>query len=53
MQLITQSSNLTMSSREMAGLVEKRHDSVKRAIVGWVSGEFAKFQLAQDQEVPA
>ena len=32
MQLITQSSNLTMSSREMAGLVEKRHDSVKRTI---------------------
>jgi phage antirepressor YoqD-like protein len=32
MQLITQTSNLTMSSREMAGLVEKRHDSVKRTI---------------------
>lgn len=32
MQLITQTSNLTMSSREIADLVECRHDSVKRAI---------------------
>lgn len=32
MQLITQAGNLTMSSREIAELVECRHDSVKRAI---------------------
>lgn len=32
MQLITQAGNLTMSSREIADLVECRHDSVKRAI---------------------
>lgn len=32
MQLITKTSNLTMSSREIADLVECRHDSVKRAI---------------------
>lgn len=29
MQLITQSSNLTMSSREIAELLEKRHDNIK------------------------
>lgn len=32
MQLITQSSNLTMSSREIAELVNSRHDKVKQSI---------------------
>lgn len=32
MQLITQTSNLTMSSREIADLVDSRHDKVKQSI---------------------
>ena len=31
-QLIATDSNMTMTSREMADLTEKRHDSVKRTI---------------------
>ena len=51
-ELMTVGQALTMSSREIAELVDSRHDSVKRTMfttkgVHWVAGQWAEHQLAQ------